>query len=179
MNASPAPQATSHAQEVREEAAAENLRFAMADHQEMIRGADLKAEVLGIFITAVFAAVAFEGHISMRTVGGWLGIVATLGALAAFFCVGGVIWPRSDPRHAVPLGGYTPSRVLYPPEQAGPEHTVSEHAKRALHTDWPSELTYELWKVSLIRSAKQKWFRAALIASGASVLAEAVRQFVQ
>ncbi len=179
MNDSSAPHAATDAQEVRQETAAANLRFAMSDHQEMIRGADLKAEVLGIFITAVFAAVAWEGHISTRTAGGWLGIVATLGALAAFFCVGGVIWPRSVPRDDVPLGGYTPSRVLYPPAQAAAGHTVSEEAKRALHTDWPSELTYELWKISRIRSAKQHWFRAALITSGASVVALAVRQFVQ
>ena len=71
----------------------------------MIRGADLKVEVLGIFLTAVFAAVAWEGNISTATLGAWLGIVATLSALAAFFCVRGVLWPRSDRWLEVPFGG--------------------------------------------------------------------------
>ncbi len=179
MNASSNPQATAHAHEARAAAAAANLRFAMSDHQEIIRGADLKAEVLGIFLTAVFAAVAWEGNITTSTVGGWMGIVATLSALAAFFCVGGVLWPRSDRWLEVPLGGYAPSRALYPPVPNGPGHTVSEQAKRALHTDWPSELTYELWKISRIRAAKLRWFRAALIISGISVLAVTVQLLVQ
>lgn len=169
---------TTQAHEERAAAAAENLRFAMNDHQEMIRGADYKAEVLGIFLTAVFAAVAWQENISASTFGGWMGILATLSALAAFFCVGGVLWPRSDRWLELPLGGYTPSRALYPPVLRDPGHTVSEQAKRALHTDWPSELTYELWKISRIRAAKLKWFRAALIISGISVLAVTVQLLV-
>ena len=178
MSASSDPHLTAQAHDAQAVAAAENLRFAMHDHQEMIRGADYKAEVLGIFLTGVFAAVAWQDNISASSFGGWMGILATLSALAAFFSVGGVLWPRSDAWVEVPLGGYTPSRALYPPVLRGPGHTVSEQTKRALHTDWPSELTYELWKISRIRAAKLKWFRAALIMSGISVLAVTVQLLV-
>jgi hypothetical protein len=175
MNRSSDSQHAADSPEALRDIAEENLRFAMYDHQEMIRGADLKAEVLGIFPTAVLPTVAWQGEISTSTLGGWLGIVATLSALVAFFCVGAVLWPRSDPRRDVPLGDYTPSRVLYPPLQPGPGQTVSDHTRRALHTDWPHELMYELWKISRIRSTKQKWFRCALVASGGSVVAVAAR----
>ena len=178
MNRSSSAEHAADTLEARRAIAEENLRFAMSDHQEMIRGADLKAEVLGIFPTAVLPTVAWQGEISTSTLSGWLGIAATLSALVAFFCVGAVLWPRSDPRRNVPLGDYSPSRVLYPPLQPGPGQTVSDHTRRALHTDWPSELMYELWKISRIRSVKQKWFRGALIMSGASVVAVAVRLIV-
>jgi hypothetical protein len=171
----PSPQVRAQGHDELEVAAAENLRFAISDHQEMIRGVDLKAEVLGILPTAVLPAVAWQGDTSTATLGGWLGIVAIVTALAACFCVGGVLWPRSDPSRVVPLGGYTPTRVLYPRAKPSPAHTVSEETQRALQTDWTSELTYELWKISGIRTAKQKWFRGALITSGAAMVTVAAR----
>lgn len=179
MIESPSPEDATRSFQGQAHAASENLRFAVRDHQEMIRGADLKAEVLGIFLTATFAAVSWEGRISTASTKGWLGIVATITALAAFFCVGCTLWPRSDPWADLMLGNYTPSRVLYPQTQAIPGDTIAENVQRALTTDWPSELTYELRKISRIRLAKQTWFRVALLASGASISAVALRLFVR
>lgn len=179
MNASATPQKSAYAPDEKKVSAAENLRFAIADHQEIIRGSDLKAEVLGIFLTATSATIAWEGSISSLTMGGWLGIAATIATLVAFYCVGGVLWPRSDPWRDLPLGDYMPSRILYPQCDSEPGYTVREHATRALVTEWPSELAYELLKLSRIRCAKQKWFRLALIASAASVFAISVRLFVR
>jgi hypothetical protein len=166
--------ASSHAQAT----AAENLRFAIGDHQEIIRGTDIKAEVMAVLIGGVLTVLTLEAGISTTSWYGWLGVISVLTALCALWFVGLVLWPRSNPWRALPMGGYTPTQVLYPPGKLGPQDTVASRTAAALSTDWGSELTYELLKLASIRAAKQLWYRWALATSGASIVAAAVRLFL-
>ena len=157
---------------------AEHLRFAITDHQETIRAIDLKSEVLGIVLTVLLAVAEWEGHISASNLRGKIGVVAAAAALVAFLLIGCVLWPRSDPWRRVLLGGYSPSRVLYPPTAKSPDNNVAARAQRALTTDWVSELTFELGKLACIRDSKRFWFRGALVLSAIAVLAVGIRLFV-
>ena len=159
------------------DAATENLRFAITDHQETIRGTDFKAEVLGIAVTGLLAIVTLEGAVSLSGWNGQLGIAGTLTSLAALAFVGLVLWPRTTPWKQVRLGGYKPSGVLYPPAKPDASRDVPRMTHDALAADWPSELTFELSKLAVIRGAKQMWFKWALAATGLSILAIAIRLF--
>jgi len=163
--------------EAAEANAAENLRFAISDHQETIRGADLKAEVLGFLISGVLTVATIEGQASTADLNGWVGIVAIIAALAALVFIGLALWPRTDPWPPVRLGTYAPSRVLYPPVNANSQRDVASAAAAAIRTPWVAELTFELAKLSGIRALKQRWFRWALTASGVAIFAVAVRLF--
>ena len=160
-------------------AAAENLRFAVGDHQEIIRGTDIKAEVMAaVLIGGVLAIVTLEGAISTECWYGWLGVISILMALSTLAFVGIVLWPRSNPWRALAMGGYTPVQALYPPGKLGPQDTVASRATAALSTEWVFELTYELLKLASIRATKQFWYRCALATAGASIVAAAVRLFL-
>lgn len=159
-------------------AASENLRFAVNDHQEMIRGTDLKGEVLGIAITGLLTVIAFEGSVSTTCLNGWIGIGSVACSLVAFVFVGLVLWPRTDPWRAVSIRGYTPSRVMYPPAEADPARDVQCMARDAIGTNWPAELSFELAKLAVIRAAKQNCFRWALGATGLAILLVSIRLFV-
>jgi len=158
-------------------ATAENLRFAIADHQETIRATDLKAEVVGILLTVLISILAWKGGIGVSGVGHWFNFAAVLAALAAAICVGGVLWPRADPWKKVTLGPYKPTRVLYPSKDFTPGQSIDTRAALAMGTDWVCELTYELAKLSIIRDSKTSWFRAAVLLGGFTVLTIAVGLF--
>lgn len=175
MNTSSRPVAASGAAV---ESAAENLRFAIGDHQETIRGTDLKAEVLGVVIAGLLGVVAFEGPVSTSGANGWMGVIAILTSLCALLFVGFVIRPRTNPWKQVRLGDYKPTGALYPPAESDAQRDIPRATHDALITDWPSELTFELSKLAAIRGAKQMWFKWALIATGASILVIAARLFV-
>jgi hypothetical protein len=155
------------------------LRFAIDDHQEIIRGTDIKAEVMAVLIGGVLTVVTLEGGISLECWYGWLGVISILTALCTLGFVGLVLWPRSNPWRALVMGGYTPVQVLYPSGKLGPQDTVASRAAAALSTEWALELTYELLKLAAIRAAKQLWYRWALVTAGASIVAAAVRLFFQ
>lgn len=161
----------------RSDAAAENLRFAVTDHQETIRATDVKAEVVGILLTVLFGVAEWKGHLSTSGISQCVNTVAALSALIAVACVGRVLWPRSDPWRDVPLGEYTPTRVLYPLKAAPPGQHVKSRAELAAGTDWVCELTYELAKLAIIRDAKKFWFRAALVLSAVTLVAVAIGLF--
>lgn len=158
--------------------AAESLRFAFADHQEIIRGTDIKAEVMALLVAAVVTVLTLENGISTACFRGWLGVASVVFSLVTLGFVGLVLWPRSNPWHSIPLGAYKPSGVLYPPVKLGPGESVGSRAAAALTTDWVSELTYELQKLASIRAAKQCWYRCALVAAAIAVAAAAVRLFL-
>lgn len=158
--------------------AIEGLRLAVADHQESIRAADLKAEVLALVLTALLAIAVGGGSASTSTLGGWLSIIAALAALIALVSVGTVLWPRSDPWRDIPLGSYMPSRVLYPGEMKAPGDHIQSQAQKAVGTDWPRELTYELAKLATISSRKRFWLRVALTVGVVSLVAVGVKLFV-
>src|ERR1700689_2853822 len=74
----------SHAQA----AAAENLRFAINDHQEIIRGTDNKGEVMAVLVGGVLAVVTLESGVSTKCWYGWLGVISILAALGSLGFVG-------------------------------------------------------------------------------------------
>ena len=154
------------------------MRFAVGDHQEIIRGTDIKAEVMAVLIGGVLAVVTLEGGVSTKRWYGGLGIISILTALCTLGFVGLVLWPRSNPWRALAMGGYTPVQALYPSGRLGPQDTVASRAAAAISTDWVFELTYELHKLASIRAAKQLWYRCALASSAASIVAAAVRLFL-
>jgi hypothetical protein len=159
------------------ETASENLRFAITDHQETIRATDIKAEVVGILLTALVTILVWKGGFAAGGACHWINTAAALSALAAVGCVGRVLWPRSDPWKDVVLGEYTPTRVLYPSKDFPPGHNIKSRADLAVGTEWVCELTYELAKLAVIRDSKRGWFQAALLLGGITVLAIALGLF--
>jgi hypothetical protein len=160
------------------ETALENLKFAITDHQETIRATDVKAEVVAILLTVLVAISVWKGGFAATGACHWINTAAALAALAAVGCVGRVLWPRSDPWKNVPLGNYTPTRVLYPSKAFPPGDTIKSRADLAVGTDWLCELTYELIKLAFIRDAKRRWFHAALSLGAITLLAVAVGLFI-
>lgn len=158
-------------------AAAENLRFAISDHQEIIRGTDIKAEVMALVVAAVLTVLTLEKEASAPAFR-CLGITSVIASLLTIGFVGLVLWPRSNPLPSVPFGNYKPSEVLYPPLKPRRGETLGSWADASLATDWVNELTYELHKLVSIRASKQRWYRCALIAAALSIIAAAVRLFL-
>jgi hypothetical protein len=157
--------------------AAQHLRFALTDQQEIIRGTDVKSEVLGIWSTALLAIVVLQGAPSLSSWSGWFGCVAVICTLGAFFCVALSLWPRNDPWMEVSLGAFRPSRILFPSAAADPQRDIQRIVDNALNTDWVSELAYELSKLATIRTTKRFWVRIALALVCVAQLATGCRLF--
>jgi len=155
-----------------------HLRHVLTDQQEIIRGTDVKSEVLGIWSTAILAIVILKGNPSLTSCSGIIGCVALFSTVAAFFCVATSLWPRNDPWTEVSLGSFRPSRILFPPASANPQQDIPRMVSDALNTEWVSEFAYEVSKLATIRDSKRKWLRVALVLVCISQFATGLRLLI-
>jgi hypothetical protein len=147
------------------------LMHAINDSQEAIRAYDSKAEILGVLLTLVVGMTNYAlfehsaGHLRMLLLVSWLV------ALATVLVTGLVLYPRKNPFKKIALGTFTPSGAYYLTNlSASPQDTIEVMVKKAINTDWVSELMYESMKLSAIRDFKHNYFIWALRLSGLTIL---------
>jgi len=142
------------------------LLAAISDTQNTIRAYDFKAEILAALITLLIGFIAFflghDHHSAFKTTVESLIIASAFGTL---FQLALVLYPSRKPINSILMGTYKPSGVFYLSPASIKSTTVDEMIQSIGKTDWLSELTFELVKISAIRERKMKWFTRALTMS--------------
>lgn len=142
--------------------AATFLLAGVQDAQEIIRAVDVKAEILAAFVALIVVLVQWILDDDSLPIVEGCGMLAGILAIVSVWMLGKVLVPRRKHRPEINIGAYSPKEVFYPPVSTDPQLDVTEFARRARETDWVSELTFELFKLSRIREDKETWFRRAL-----------------
>jgi hypothetical protein len=146
------------------------IQHSLEDAQATIKAYDVKAEVLGLLLTL---AVGITNFGFLRADDVWSKVFMYLSCilgLVALFVLGFVLVPQIKKFQQINFDGYVPSEAYFLSKVLeSPQNTVPAIAKKMLSTDWVSELTYELMKLSIIREYKHKWFVRGLLWSAAAI----------
>lgn len=149
--------------------AAQSLRAAIVDAQGIIRSYDTKAQVVGAFVGVAVATIKLAAPSHQSCGFRLVGVLAIAFAAVTFALLGFVLYPRTKERGQLNLGGYDPQYTFFPHEANSQAVNVKEFSKRALNTDWVSELNFELFKLVRIRADKCFWLSRAMKSAIASI----------
>ncbi len=148
------------------------LQHAIADTQGTIRAFDMKANVLGIFLTVALGITNFAVRQSPTPISKFFVLVSWILGLAALAVLGLVLYPHKSTLNERQLGDYVPSATYFLHDvHAAHDKDVDARAAHALATDWVSELTYIHMKLSLIRDFKHAKFIQAMQLTAATLVA--------
>lgn len=159
-------------EEVEKDETIDCLLNAISDTQEIIRGYDTKAEILGILIALIVGLLNFNlladynnDAIVMALVG-----FATLFAIVSVFLMVAVLFPLKSPLDDIDLGDYVPKNSFHHIKPRNEKFKFKDIYSRLLETDWKSELLLELLKLSSIRERKRSWFRWSVFSAVISLV---------
>ena len=161
------------------EAASGNQQFlisALEDAQEVVRAFDVKAEILGVFLTLLVGLLGIQYHHSSDPAL-WERVLAAIGAatmLVSMGCLGGLLWPSKKVIDRLDLGDFRPSHLYFLTKNDLNNMSVADLASKSKSVDWNTEIIWELAKVSVIRDRKRFWFNCALVFGALALVLEIV-----
>lgn len=144
----------------------ECLMHAISDTQDTIRYYDIKSEIIGALLSAFVAIINVTMmNVSFLPVKCFL-FLSLLFDFLAILSIGLVLYPRAVILKKINCGSYIAKNTYL---MVNHVKTIPEQVDLVKETDWISELTFELSKLSLIRDRKRYFFKLVLLLSGASL----------
>lgn len=147
-------------------ASIECLMHAISDSQDTIRYYDIKSEIIGallaVFVGTTNVAIMSNSFSSVKC----LLFLSLFFDFAAILSIGFVLYPRVTMFKNINHGSYIPKNTYF---IVNNKRTISEQVDLVNETEWISELTFELSKLSLIRDRKFFYFKPVILLSGMSL----------
>jgi hypothetical protein len=144
----------------------ECLMHAISDTQDTIRYYDIKSEIIGALLSAFVGitnlAIMNDAFLSVKC----FLFLSLFFDFSAILSIGFVLYPRAAMFKNINYGSYAPKNTYF---MVNYKKTISEQVDLVNDTEWVSELTFELSKLSLIRDRKYYFFKLVLLLSGASL----------